>query len=220
GSPNVAAFVESNRQLLEADACIWECGGVNWRNEPVVSLGLKGILYVQLEVRGASQDVHSSMATVVPNPAWRLVWALSSLKDLEETIHIDGFYDKVLPPNQQEIDAINAMPLDEEETRQSLGLERFVKGVAGFDYKSRHILEPTCNICGLDSGYTGPGSKTVLPCLARAKLDFRLAPNQRPDDVLAKLRRHLDSHGFSDITIASQIEGENPARTPLDAPFV
>ncbi|TET73773.1 MAG: M20/M25/M40 family metallo-hydrolase [Dehalococcoidia bacterium] len=220
GSPNVAAFVESNRQLLEAGACIWESGGVNWRNEPVVSLGLKGILYVQLEVRGASQDVHSSMATVVPNPAWRLVWALSSLKDLEETIHIDGFYDKVLPPNQQEIDAINAMPLDEEETRQSLGLERFVKGVAGFDYKSRHILEPTCNICGLDSGYTGPGSKTVLPCLARAKLDFRLAPNQRPDDVLAKLRRHLDSHGFSDITIAPQIEGENPARTPLDAPFV
>ncbi len=220
GSPNIAAFVERNRQLLEADACIWECGGVNWRNEPVVSLGLKGILYVQLEVRGASQDVHSSMATVVPNPAWRLVWALSSLKDLEETIHIDGFYDKVLPANQQEINAVNAMPLDEEQTRQSLGLERFVKGVAGFDYKSRHILEPTCNICGLDSGYTGAGSKTVLPCVARAKLDFRLVPNQRPDDVLAKLRRHLDSHGFSDITIAPQIEGENPARTPLDAPFV
>ncbi len=220
GSPNIAAFVERNRQLLEADACIWECGGVNWRNEPVVSLGLKGILYVQLEVRGASQDVHSSMATVVPNPAWRLVWALSSLKDMEETIHIEGFYDRVLPPNQQEIDAINAMPLDEEETRQSLGLERFVKGVTGFNYKSRHVLEPTCNICGLDSGYTGRGSKTVLPCLARAKLDFRLVPNQRPDDVLAKLRRHLDSHGFSDITIAPQIEGENPARTTLDAPFV
>jgi len=220
GSPNVAAFVERNRQLLEADACIWECGGVNWRNEPVVSLGLKGILYVQFEVRGASQDIHSSMATVVPNPAWRLVWALASLKDMEEAIHIDGFYDKVLPPGQQEIDAINAMPLDEEETRQSLGLERFVKGVRGFDYKSRHILEPTCNICGLDSGYTGPGSKTVLPCVAKAKLDFRLVPNQRPEDVLAKLRRHLDSHGFSDITIAPQIEGENPARTPLDAPFV
>lgn len=220
GSPNVAAFVEHNRQLLEADACIWESGGVNWRNEPVVSLGLKGILYVQLEVRGASRDVHSSLATVVPNPAWRLVWALSSLKDLEETIHIDGFYDKVLPPSQRESDAIDAMPLDEEETRQSLGLEGFVKGVAGFDYKSRHILEPTCNICGLDSGYTGLGSKTVLPCVAKAKLDFRLVPNQRPDDVLAKLRRHLDSHGFSDITIAPQIEGENPARTLLDAPFV
>ena len=220
GSPNIVAFVENNRQLLKADACIWECGGVNWRNEPVVSLGLKGILYVQLEVRGASQDVHSSMATVVPNPAWRLVWALGSLKDMEENIRIEGFYDDVLPPTQREIDAINAMPMDEEETKQALGLESFVKGVTGFDYKSRHIIEPICNICGLDSGYTGSGSKTVLPCLARAKIDFRLVPNQSPDDILAKLRRHLDSHGFGDIVIAPQTEGENAARTPIDSPFV
>ncbi len=220
GSPNIVAFVESNRQLLKADACIWECGGVNWRNEPVVSLGLKGILYVQLEVRGASQDVHSSMATVVPNPAWRLVWALGSLKDMEENICIEGFYDDVLPPTQREIDAIKAMPLDEEETKQALGLESFVKGVTGFDYKSRHIIEPICNICGLDSGYTGPGSKTVLPCLARAKIDFRLVPNQSPDDILAKLRRHLDSHGFGDVVIDPQTEGESAARTPLDSPFV
>ncbi|MGB2855603.1 MAG: M20/M25/M40 family metallo-hydrolase [Dehalococcoidia bacterium] len=220
GSPNIVAFVENNRQLLKADACIWECGGVNWRNEPVVSLGLKGILYVQLEVRGASQDVHSSMATVVPNPAWRLVWALGSLKDMEENIRIEGVYDDVLPPTQREIDAINAMPLDEEETKQALGLESFVKGVTGFDYKSRHIIEPICNICGLDSGYTGSGSKTVLPCLARAKIDFRLVPNQSPDDILAKLRRHLDSHGFGDIIIAPQTEGENAARTPIDSPFV
>ena len=220
GSPNIVAFVENNRQLLKADACIWECGGVNWRNEPVVSLGLKGILYVQLEVRGASQDVHSSMATVVPNPAWRLVWALGSLKDMEENIRIEGFYDDVLPPTQREIDAINAMPMDEEETKQALGLESFVKGVTGFDYKSRHIIEPICNICGLDSGYTGSGSKTVLPCLARAKIDFRLVPNQSPDDILAKLRRHLDSHGFGDVVIAPQTEGESAARTPLDSPFV
>lgn len=220
GSPNIASFVEQNRGLLKADACVWECGGVNWRNEPVVSLGLKGILFVELEVRGASQDVHSSMATVVPNPAWRLVWALASLKDLEENIRVAGFYDSVLPPTRSEIEAIKAMPLDEDETKQSLGLDRFVKGVTGFDYKLRHIVEPTCNICGMDSGYTGPGSKTVLPCLARAKLDFRLVPNQRPDDILSKLRRHLDDHGFSDIAISPGTEGENPARTPLDTPFV
>jgi acetylornithine deacetylase/succinyl-diaminopimelate desuccinylase-like protein len=220
GSPNIAAFVESNRQFLKADACIWECGGVNWRNEPVISLGLKGILYVQLEVRGASQDVHSSMATVVPNPAWRLVWALGSLKDMEENIHIEGFYDNVLPPAQLEIDTVKAIPLDEDEVKEALGLKSFIKGVTGFEYKSRHILEPTCNICGLVSGYTGPGSKTVLPCVARAKLDFRLVPNQHPDDILAKLRKHLDSHGFSDVIIAPQIEGENPARTSLESPFV
>ncbi|MDY6892617.1 MAG: M20/M25/M40 family metallo-hydrolase, partial [Chloroflexota bacterium] len=220
GSPNIAAFIENNQSLLKADACIWECGGVNTRNEPTISLGLKGILYVQLEVRGASQDVHSSMSPVVPNPAWRLVWALASLKDMEETVLIEGFYDSVVPPTQKEIDVISAIPQDDEQTKQSLGLEKFVKGVTGLDYKLRHILEPACNICGLESGYTGPGSKTVLPCLAQAKLDFRLVPDQRPEDILEKLRKHLDSHGFSDVIIDPAMEGENPARTPLDAPFV
>jgi len=220
GSPNLGAFVKRNRRLLKANACIWECGGVNWKDQPIIMLGLKGILYVQLEARGASQDVHSSMGTVVPNPAWRLVWALASIKDMDENIQIAGFYDNVRPPTEQEIKAIKAIPRDDKETRQSLGLKKFVKGVTGFEYKSRHILEPICNICGIYSGYTGPGSKTVLPCVAQAKLDFRLVPDQRPEEILSKLRKHLDSHGFADITIAPTTEGENPARTPLDSPFV
>ena len=220
GSPHLGAFVKRNRRLLKSDACIWECGGVNWKDQPIIMLGLKGILYVELEARGASQDVHSSMGTVVPNPAWRLVWALASIKDMDENIQIAGFYENVKAPTKQEIQAIKAIPPDDEETKQSLGLNEFIKGVSGFDYRSRYILEPICNICGIYSGYTGPGSKTVLPCVARAKLDFRLVPDQNPDEILSKLRKHLDSHGFSDITIAPTTEGENPARTPLDSPFV
>jgi acetylornithine deacetylase/succinyl-diaminopimelate desuccinylase-like protein len=220
GSTNLGAFVKHNRRLLKADACIWECGGINWKDQPIITLGLKGIVYVQLEAHGASQDVHSSMGTVVPNPAWRLVWALSSIKDIDENILIAGLYDNVRPPTKQEIKAIRAIPRDDRETKESLVLKRFVKGVTGFEYKSRHILEPICNICGLDSGYTGPGSKTVLPCVARAKLDFRLVPDQRAEEILSKLRKHLNSHGFSDVTIAPTTEGENPARTPLDSPFV
>ncbi len=219
GSPHLGAFVKHNRRLLKADACIWECGGVNWKDQPIITLGLKGILYVQLEAHGASQDVHSSMGTVVPNPAWRLVWALGTLKDMDENIQIAGFYDNVRPPTRQEIKAIKAIPRDDRETKESLGLKKFIKGVTGFEYKYRHILEPICNICGLDSGYTGHGSKTVLPSVARAKLDFRLVPDQRAEEILSKLRKHLDSHGFSDITIAPTTEGENPARTPLDSPF-
>ncbi|MBM3157529.1 MAG: M20/M25/M40 family metallo-hydrolase [Chloroflexi bacterium] len=220
GSPHLAKFVEQNKRLLKANACIWECGGMNWKNQPTVSLGVKGILYVQLETRGASVDVHSSMGTIVPNPAWRLVWALASLKDMDENIRIAGFYDQVRPPTSQETKAVKAMQSDEEEIKESLGLKKFVKGVTGFDYRSRHILEPVLNICGMESGYTGPGSKTVLPCLAHAKLDFRLVPDQRPDDILSKLRKHLDSHGFEDITISPATEGENPSRTPIDSRFV
>ncbi len=219
GSVNLPDFVKEHRQLLAADGCIWEGGGVDWEGRPMITLGLKGILYVELTVRGAQRDVHSSMATIVPNPAWRLVWALASLKDWEENIMVQGFHDSVRPTSQQEIDAIAAMPPEDEELRKSLGLERFVKGLTGFEMRSRHLLEPTCNICGLDAGYTGAGSKTVLPCLARAKLDFRLVPEQSPEDVLKKLRQHLDSYGFSDIAI-TLTECEPPARTPLDAPFV
>jgi len=220
GSPHLSAFVKRNKRLLKADACIWECGGVNWKNQPIIMLGLKGILYVELEARGASQDVHSSLGTVVPNPAWRLVWALASIKDMDENIKIAGFYDNVRPPTEREIEAIKAVPPEHKQTRKNLGLKQLIKGVTGFDYTSRHILEPVCNICSLDSGYTGKGSKTVLPCVARAKLDFRLVPNQRPPDILNKLRKHLDSHGFADIAIAAPVEGENPARTSLDSPFV
>ncbi|MFC1974171.1 M20/M25/M40 family metallo-hydrolase [Chloroflexota bacterium] len=220
GSPNIPTFVEQNRQMLKADACIWEGGGINWKGQPTIRLGLKGILSVELIAEGASTDVHSSMATVVPNPSWRLVWALASLKDMNENILIDGFHDKILPPNQLETEAAQNMPLDEEETKKSLGLKRFVKGVSGLDFKKRHIFGTTCNICGLESGYTGQGMKTVLPRLARAKLDFRLVPDQRPEEIMAKLRQHLDKHGFTDVFISPKTEGENPARTPLDSPFV
>jgi acetylornithine deacetylase/succinyl-diaminopimelate desuccinylase-like protein len=219
GSPNLPAFVTQNRQLLAADACIWEGGDVNWKGQPLITLGLKGILYVGLEAHGAQRDVHSSMATIVPNPAWRLVWALASLKDWEENILIPGFYDEVQAPTEQEIEAVQAMPSEEEELKQGLGLEHFVKGVSGFEFKYRHLFQPTCNICGIAAGYTGAGSKTVLPCQAKAKLDFRLVPKQRSEDILNKLRQHLDSHGFSDITIGFT-EAEDPARTPLSSPFV
>ena len=218
GSPHLAAFVEQNRSLLKADACIWEGGDINWQGQPVITFGVKGLLCVELVVRDAARDVHSSLATVVPNPAWRLVWALNSLKDGDEKILIPGFYDAVRPPSPQEVEAISAILPEDAELRESLGLESFLLGLSGFAFEWRHLFEPTCNICGLTSGYGGEGSKTVLPCLARAKIDFRLVPDQRPEYILAKLRRHLDENGFADIDIID-LCGENPARTPLDSPF-
>jgi acetylornithine deacetylase/succinyl-diaminopimelate desuccinylase-like protein len=219
GSPAIEPFVEKYADRLAADACIWEGGGVNWQGQPQITLGVKGILYVELAARGASRDAHSSYATVVPNPAWRLVWALASLKDADESIMVDGFYDSVRPTTAQERAAVQAMPAEEEHTAESLGLTRFVKGVRGLEYRLRHIFEPTCNIAGLSAGYEGSGVKTVIPCQATAKLDFRLVPDQTPDEILAKLRRHLDAQGFADIEVRS-LSAERPARTPIDHPFV
>jgi acetylornithine deacetylase/succinyl-diaminopimelate desuccinylase-like protein len=219
GSPHLPAFIQENQTLLKSGACLWEGGVVNWDGRPIITLGLKGIINVDLEVRGAVRDVHSSLAPIVPNPAWRLVWILNSIKDADENILIEGFHDDIRPPTPEEIEAINAIPPGMEEMQANLGIRRFLKGVTGVDLQTHSILHPACTINGIISGYTGEGSKTVLPCYARAKLDFRLVPDQRPDDIIAKLRKHLAKHGFTDV-ILSAGEGENPARTPLNSPFV
>ncbi|MFO8100891.1 MAG: M20/M25/M40 family metallo-hydrolase [Dehalococcoidia bacterium] len=219
GSIHLASFIKENQGLLQSDACYWEGGRVSWDDRAEIIAGLKGIIGVELEVRGAVRDLHSSIGTIVPNPAWRLIWALAAIKDADENILIEGFYDDVRPPTKEESEAIEALPADETELRESLGIKGFLKGLSGVELNKYSILEPASNINGFISGYTGEGSKTVLPCQARAKLDFRLVPDQRPADIIAKLRRHLDKHGFEDV-IMTAAEGENPARTPLDSEFV
>jgi acetylornithine deacetylase/succinyl-diaminopimelate desuccinylase-like protein len=219
GSPSLGPFVLENRHLLKGDACIWEGASVDWEGALLVYAGAKGLLYVQLEARGANRDVHSSWGTVIPNPAWRLVWALATLKDADERILVDGFYDDALPPTQEEEAAIKSLPADEDDRLRALSLPSFLKGVRGIDYHRRHLFESTCTIDGLTSGYQGEGAKTVLPATASAKLDFRLVPEQNPDEVLGALRRHLDRHGFQDIGVVP-ISGERPVRTPLSSPFL
>jgi acetylornithine deacetylase/succinyl-diaminopimelate desuccinylase-like protein len=132
---------------------------------------------------------------------------------------IDGFYDAVRQATPEERAAVEAMPSEDAETLASYGVEEALGGVRGLDYRLRHLFEPTATIDGLTSGWEGEGPKTVLPARAMAKMDFRLVPDQDPDDILAKLRRHLDSHGFGDITV-HYLSGERPARTPVTDPFV
>ena len=114
---------------------------------------------------------------------------------------------------------MEAMPSEEAETLKSYGVEEALTGVRGLEYRLRHLFEPTATIDGLTSGYEGEGPKTVLPARAIAKMDFRLVPDQDPDDILAKLQRHLASRGFGDITVRL-LSGEWPARTPVTEPFV
>ena len=219
GSPGFSQFVEQNHNILQADACIWEGGNINWNGNPEITLGLKGILYVEMEVHSATGDSHSSYATVIPNPAWRLVWALATLKDASEHVLIPGFYDDVRPPTPEELHAVSKMPPEDKKLQQEHGVANFLKDVTGQDLRERHIFEPTCTICGIQSGYTGEGTKTVLPASAKVKVDFRLVPDMRHDDILHKLRSHLDAKGFQDVIITNS-DGEYPSRTPMNSPFV
>jgi acetylornithine deacetylase/succinyl-diaminopimelate desuccinylase-like protein len=214
-------FVRDNQELLAADACIWEFGGVDHRGVPLQYLGLRGICYVELSVETARVDTHSGLGgSIFPNAAWRLTWALNSLKGPDERILIPGYYDSVVPPSERDREYMNALPEVADEYKKRYGVEMFLKGLTGgTDLRIAEVFEPTCTICGLTSGYQGPGSKTVLPSKASAKVDFRLVPNQQPQQVLEQLRAHFDEGGFSDVKI-NFLGGEPPARTDPDDPFV
>lgn len=221
GSTSLPRFVRQNRELVAADACIWESGYRDLHENIVLALGVKGICYVELEATGANRDLHSSTATSIPNPAWRLVWALATLKDRNERVLIDGFYNDVVEPTAEEMAQLRriAAQRDDDAQRRDYGIDRFLQGLSGVELVKRNLFQPTCTICGFASGYSGPGSKTVLPRRAIAKVDFRLVPNQRPDDVLAKLKTHLNQNGFADIAVRP-LGLESPAKTPLSADIV
>ncbi len=217
-SAHLYQFVTQHRDLIQADGCLWEAGGKDLEENPGVYMGAKGILYLEVEATGANRDLHSSTAAIVPNPAWRLVWALATLKDPNEKILVEGFYDDVVEPTPQEMGYLRriAATRDEELRRRDLGIDQFLLGLSGVDLVKRSLYQPTCTICGLGAGYTGQGSKTVLPSRAIAKLDFRLVPHQRPDDILQKVTAHFVRHGFGDLHVR-KLGAEYPARTPIDS---
>jgi acetylornithine deacetylase/succinyl-diaminopimelate desuccinylase-like protein len=220
-SVHLHEFIEHNRELLGADACIWEFGGVDHNEVPMQYLGLRGICYVELSVKTADEDVHSGLGgSIFPSAAWRLVWALNSIKGPDGIVQIPGFYDPVIPPNERQRQLLAALPEVAEEYKERYGVKYFLNELSGgLDLRIAEVFEPTCTICGLTSGYQGPGSKTVLPARASAKIDFRLVPDQMPKQVLEQLRNHLDEEGFTDVEI-EYLGGEPPALTDPDDPFV
>lgn len=220
GSPYFPQFVAENEELfVGADGCLWEGCRLDMAGRPQLYLGLKGIIYVELRVKGASRDLHSSWAPLVANPVWRLVWALKTLKDQDERITVDGLMDHVVEPPAEELHLLENVPFEDEAIRKDLEIPQFLGGVERIDALKNYLYAPTCTICGIKAGYTEEGSKTVLPNDAMVKLDFRLVPDLEPDLVLDLLRKHLDRRGFQDVEIVP-MSGEHPARSSPDAPIV
>jgi acetylornithine deacetylase/succinyl-diaminopimelate desuccinylase-like protein len=219
GSVHLPEYIEKNTDFITADGGIWEFGGSGIDGKQEAWLGLKGILYVELEAEKLSRNVHSSIACILPSAASRLVLALSSLKDEDSKILIDGFYDGIRPINDAELQLIKTIDLHEEQLKSVYGVEEYLNGLSGDELKKAYYGDPTCNICGLTSGYQGRGSMTVLPAKASCKIDFRLVEGMHPDDIYRKLRKHLDDNGFTDIKITYS-EGYPAAKTPVDHPFV
>jgi acetylornithine deacetylase/succinyl-diaminopimelate desuccinylase-like protein len=221
GSIHLPQFAAENRALLEgADGCLWEFGYKEINERPVLACGVKGIVYVELHAHGAKRDLHSANAAIVVDPAWRLTWALATLKDMDDHILIDDFMSHVRAPTPAEMDALKTIPFDEDKVKADYAIPAFIRNLTGIELLKKYLYEPTCTICGLYSGYIGEGSKTVLPNHAFAKIDFRLVPNLSPDLVVDLLKKHLTRHGFADIEVKLTETGEEVARSPLDSAIV
>ncbi|HEY7414717.1 MAG TPA: M20/M25/M40 family metallo-hydrolase [Ktedonobacteraceae bacterium] len=219
GSPHFAQIAEKYAELMRADGCLWEGNNFDESGRPGLSLGTKGLLYVQLDVQGTGVDAHSGKAPILPSAAWRLVQALATLRTPEGRVRIPGFYDAALSPTQEQLDALADQTDMTEQMKSLYQIEHFVDDLSGAALRERSAFDPTCNIAGLHSGYTNDGVKTVLPAHAMAKIDFRLVPNQDPHDILAKLRSHLQANGYNDINV-TVFGAAEPVVTPMDTPFV
>ena len=219
GSVHLPEYTEKNTDFITADGGIWEFGGAGIDGKQEAWLGLKGILFAELEVERLSRNAHSSTACILPSAASRLVWALNSIKSETSRILIEGFYDGIKPLSSSEVDAIKKIDLHEEQLKSVYDIEEYLNGLTGDELKKAYYGDPTCNICGLTSGYQGKGSMTVLPAKASCKIDFRLVEGMHPDDIYKKLLKHLDVNGFTDVQIARH-DGYPAAKTPIDHPFV
>ena len=219
GSAHIEEYLKKYQKKFSCDGVIWEFGYVDAKNRPIVGLGMKGLLFVELSVRESKIDAHSSLAVLIKNPAWRLIEAVSTLRNSDGKILIKDWYKEVSPLSKNDLKIIQNEPFDESVFKKEFGIKSFVGNMKGMDAKKAMVGGATCNIAGFISGYTGDGAKTVLPGDALVKIDFRLIPAMDPKKQVLRLKKHLKSKGFSDVDI-KVYHGEAAARTNSSHPFV
>ncbi|MDH3746763.1 MAG: M20/M25/M40 family metallo-hydrolase [Gammaproteobacteria bacterium] len=229
GSPHYHQIVDRYFDRLKtADAALFPFNSQRPDGNISVILGVKGILYVEMTATGGSwggpadAEIHGSYKAIVDSPVWRLIKALSSLTSPDgNTILVSGYYDGIVPPTAEESLLINAAieQRDDVQLQELLGVSRWIDGKTGNDAAIELLYQPTLNIDGIWSGYTGEGVKTILPHTASAKVDSRLPPGLDPDEALAKIRHHLDSNGFDDISI-EKLSAYPASQTSIETPEV
>jgi acetylornithine deacetylase/succinyl-diaminopimelate desuccinylase-like protein len=221
GSTHLSKYLSLYKDKFKCDGVIWESGFIDTLGRPIISLGQKGILSIEIISKGPNKDVHSSLAVLIENPAWRLIRALDTLRDDKGKILVKDWYKEVRDFTYEELSFINKEQFDEDALKREYGIVNFLNNIEGIEVKKAFEGIPTCNISGLASGYSGKGSKTVIPSTAIARLDFRLVPDMIPQVQFTRLKEHLKEHGFDsgDINIRF-LNGEPASRTPVNHPFV
>ena len=210
GSPTLHKAVEDLKQWLKADGGFWETGYVDRRDRLRIPLGFKGMVYIEVILRGASRDVHSGLAPLIPNPVWRLAKFLTLLKDPNGRILVPWIYEDIEHLGSEAEKLLKELDIEElEELKKELGIREFAEGLSGFKALRKLHLEPSLNVSGLYAGYTRKGSKTIVPSLAGVKIDIRLVPGQKPNKIIDRFKKFLKENGLGDSEII--IHGAYPS---------
>ena len=219
GSPHLAPFLEAHKEKLAADVLVVSDSAMYAPDQPSIVYGLRGLAYLQIDLKGADSDLHSGVfGGAVPNPALELARILAQLKDQDEKVTVPGFYDKVEDMSVQERQAYAALGFDPEEFRAGVGVKQLTPE-KGYNALEGRTARPTLEVNGLLSGYTGEGAKTVLPAKAMAKISCRLVPNQEPDEIARLLEAHIQKicHPSMECKV-TRMHGGHPWITPPDHP--
>ncbi|MCS7069602.1 MAG: M20/M25/M40 family metallo-hydrolase [Meiothermus sp.] len=213
GSPHLEDFVWKHKDRLHCDASIGLDGGVNRTSlRPEVHLGIKAILYVELRCKTLKQDTWSGRAQMLRSAPWRLIECLTSIADpATGVIKVEGWYDTLIPPDEWDLEFLRdeLQYFNRAEFMRQMGA-RHLSTDDDFELLKRAHYGASANICGFASGYTGEGSKTIVPAEAVAKMDFRCPPGLEPAEQFKKLQRHLEKHGFDDIELILVNARKNP----------
>ena len=218
-SVHLEGWLEANRDRLASDLAIISDTGFFDGNLPAITVSLRGLMYAQVDVELSPVDLHSgSYGGAVGNPANALAVILASLKGPDGRIRVAGFYDDVVALTVADREASAALPFDEEAFRVSIPVPALT-GEAGFTTLERRGARPTLDVNGLWGGFTGEGSKTIIPAHAHAKVSCRLVADQEPDKIFELLKAHVESVAPPSVRVSVRyLGGGSPSRTPIDHP--
>jgi acetylornithine deacetylase/succinyl-diaminopimelate desuccinylase-like protein len=222
GGEGIAAFVREHGEQLKADVALVSDTEMFAPGLPTLCVGLRGMIYTEIEVRGPRTDLHSGIfGGAAPNPFVGLAQVIARLKDADGTILIPGFYDKVARPTQAELHAWSALPFDEEEYREAEVGSVALAGEPGFSVLERTWARPTLDVHGMPGGFTGAGAKTVIPARATAKVSLRLVPDMTPAESFALYKGFVESLTPKGCTLEVRlIHSGDPIVVSTDNEFV
>jgi acetylornithine deacetylase/succinyl-diaminopimelate desuccinylase-like protein len=216
GSDGITASLSEWQDFLQADILMVTDLAMHTLRQPAITLGLRGIVDVTVELSGPGTDLHSGMhGGLAPNPATEMARLIASLHHNSGAIAIDGFYDPVLPLSDKEQELVASVPFDEAEYERLSGVPP-VAGEDGLPARVRLGFRPCLDVNGMHSGFDGPGVKTIIPSRARAKLTARLAAGQEPQAAVDAIAAHLEAHKPAGLKLDITEKGASGAGFRLD----